>query len=134
MADFKDLKFKKEKRQFIDNLLKRDDVTGREANMRALLRIFQLQTTSEQLIEYTAEDNGVGFTAFDAEFMTSLAKQFISKKSISERQFTFVKKSMKKYAGQLLKIALEEIRPEDCNIENLIPDTPVESWVRPARN
>lgn len=133
MADFKDLKFKKDKRQFIDDLLKRDDATGREANMRALLRIFQLQTTSEQLTEYTCEDNGVGFTAFDAEFMTSLAKQFISKKSISERQFTFVKKSMKKYAGQLLKIALNEIDAKDCNIENLIPDTPVETWIRPTR-
>lgn len=134
MADFKDLKFKKEKRQFIDNLLKRDDVVGKEANLRGLLRIFQLQTTDEKRSEFTVEYNGIGFTGFDGNFLTSLAKQFISKKSISAKQYTFVKKSMKKYAGQLLKIALKEISPDDCNIENLIPESPVESWVQPARN
>jgi len=132
MADFKDLKFKKEKKQFIKDLLLRDDLIGREANFRALLRIFQLQTKSEQFTEYTIEWNGVGFSGTDAEFLTSLAKQFIKKHSLSHNQYRSLQKNMKKYAGQLLKIALEDIAPDDCNIENLIPNTPVETWVHRA--
>lgn len=134
MADFKDLKFKKEKKQFIDNLLKRVDLVGKEANLRGLLRIFQLQTADEKMSEFTVEYNSIGFTGFDANFMTSLAKQFISKKCLSEKQFISVQKNMKKYAGQLLKIALGEIDAADCNIDKMIPDTPVETWVSPARN
>ena len=128
MAKIDDFKFKKHKLKFIKDLLNRDDVIGIESNMRALLRIYQLQTASEKVIEYTADLNGVGFTGYDGEFMTSLAKQFINKKSVSSKQFRCIKKAMKKYSGQLLKIVLNEI---DCkDIENLIPDTPVKTWVR----
>lgn len=132
MAKIDDFKFKKDKLKFIKDLLNREDLIGTESNLRALLRIYQLQTASEKVIEHTTDYNGVGFTGIDGEFMTSLAKQFISKFSLSAKQYKYVKKAMKKYAGQLLKIALNEIDAE--NIENLIPNTPVVSWVRPARN
>ena len=128
MSKINDFKFKKDKLNFIKQLLDRNDLTGIEANMRALLRIYQLQTASEKVIEHTVEYNGVGFTGYDGEFMTSLAKQFISKESISSKQFRCVKKAMKKYSGQLLKIHLNEI---DCkDIENFVPDNPVKTWVR----
>jgi hypothetical protein len=128
MQKFEDLKFKKDKKQFIKDLLAKKDLVGVEANLRGLLRIFQLQTKSEQMAEYTTDWNGVGFTAFDAEFLTSLAKQFIKSKSLSKNQYKHVQKNMKKYSGQLLKIALKKIN--ECDIENLIPNTEVSTWVR----
>lgn len=130
MQKFEDLKFKKDKKQFIQDLLARQDLVGVEANLRGLLRIYQLQTVSEQMVEVTTDWNGVGFTGFDGEFLTSLSKQFIKSKSLSQKQYGFVQKNMKKYAGQLLKIAMKEIDSKDCNIENLIPNTKVATWVR----
>lgn len=130
MAKFEDLKFKKDKKKYIQDLLAKKDTVGIEANLRGLLRIFQLQTFAEQVVENTTDWNGVGFTGCDAEFLTSVAKQFIKNKSISENQFKFVQKTMKKYSGQLLKIALKEIDSKDCDIENLIPNTEVSTWVR----
>lgn len=128
MTKFSELKFKYEKKKFIQDLLARQDEVGVEAIFRGLLRIYQLQTISEQTAEYTSDDNGVGFTGFDGEFLTSLAKQFIKNGSLSIGQFTHLKKSMKKYAGQLLKIAMGEIT--DCDIDALIPQRPVSQWVR----
>ena len=128
MPKFSELKFKYEKKKFIIDLLERQDEIGIEANMRGLLRIYQLQTTSEQMIEHTAEDNGVGFTGFDGEFMTSLAKNFMKIGSLTPKQYGFVVKNMKKYAGQLLKVAMGKII--ECEIESLIPQRPVSQWIR----
>jgi len=127
MQKFEDIKFKKDKKKYIQDLLARKDAVGLEANLRGLLRIFQLQTFAEQVIENTTDWNGVGFAGMDAEFLTSVAKQFIKNKSISKPQYKFVQKAMKKYSGQLLKISLKEI---ECDIEKIIPQTQVSSWVR----
>ncbi len=128
MTKFNELKFKKDKLARIRELLAGTDEINIEANLRGLLRIYQLQTISEQTIEFTSDENGVGFTGFDGEFLTSLAKQFIESGSLSAKQFISLKKSMKKYAGQLLKIATGQIT--DCEIDALIPQRPVSQWVR----
>jgi len=65
MPKFSELKYKYQKLEFIRNLLKRDDAIGVEANIRALLRIYTLQTASEQMTESTSVWNGVGFTGCD---------------------------------------------------------------------
>jgi len=128
MAKFNELKFKKDKLQFIRELLNRDDLTGIEANIRALLRIYSLQTAAEQMTENTSEYNGVGFTGFDGEFLTAMAKKFIAYKHLTIKQYLAVKKNMGKYSGQLLKIALGEI--SNCEIENFIPQKNVKDWVQ----
>ena len=45
---------------------------------RALLKIFEAQTASEQATESTNHHNGVGFTGSDAPFLTSCAKRVCS--------------------------------------------------------
>ena len=45
---------------------------------KALVRIYrENQTAQEQAIEATTEDNGIGFTGADGNFLSSLARQQI---------------------------------------------------------
>jgi len=70
-----------------------------------LLKIFAAQTAEEQDSEMTSEHNGVGFTGADAEFLTSLAKQYEARGSLSPKQIGSLYKSMPKYAVQLERIS-----------------------------
>lgn len=71
---------------------------------RALVRIFQEnQTEAEKVKEETIEDNGVGFTGADAEFLSSLAIQFINKGFLSDKQMAHVFKKIPKYWSQIVE-------------------------------
>jgi len=74
--------------------------------LKALVRIFQEnQTAEEQQIETTKEDNGIGFTGTDGNFLSSLAKQYIARGSLSEKQMAFVFKKMPKYSKQVIQMS-----------------------------
>lgn len=89
----------------IRELLNRNNV----AVIKGLVRIYEFQTDDERTYDNTIEDNGVGFSGVDGEILTSIANQFLKWGSVSEKQFAIVKKKMVKYAGQLAKIANEQI-------------------------
>ena len=73
---------------------------------KALVRIYtENQTAQEQAIEATTEDNGIGFTGADGNFLSSLARQQIEKGFLSEKQMTFVFRAMPKYARQVIAFA-----------------------------
>jgi len=80
---------------------------------RGIVAIFMKQTEDEQRSEDTKYHNSVGFGATDAKILTSFAKQcqnWLNGKSkfdqpLSSNQSVIAKRLMKKYAGQLLKIA-----------------------------
>lgn len=74
---------------------------------RALIQIYNRQTAYEQRSEEAQVHNGVGFTAFDAEFLTSVAKGYLQYGQLTERQMPIVRKKMLKYWKQLLDIAAE---------------------------
>ena len=66
--------------------------------VKALVRIFQEnQTRDEQVRDTVVEDNGIGFTGADGELLSSLAKQYIAKGFLSEKQLAHVLKKMPKY-------------------------------------
>lgn len=92
----------------IKSLLESNNV----AVIKGLIRIYELQTSDEQSAEYTKYNNGVGFSGFDGDFMTSVAKWFLKMGWVSEGQFEHVKKKMMRYAGQLAKLANGEIAPD----------------------
>lgn len=76
--------------------------------LKALVRIFQEnQTEQEQIIEATKEDNGIGFTGTDGAFMSSLAKQYLQRGSLSDKQMAFVFKAMPKYHKQVIQMSNE---------------------------
>jgi hypothetical protein len=77
--------------------------------LKALVRIFQEnQTAEEQVIESTKEDNDIGFTGTDGNFLSSLAKQYIARGTLSEKQMVFVFKKMPKYHKQVIKMSNQD--------------------------
>ena len=81
----------------------------------ALLTIYAMQTADEQAMEATTESNGIGFGAYDAEILSSFAKQLIGKREkygatarLSDKQLVLLHKKIVRYARQYA-----EIREED---------------------
>lgn len=80
-------------------------VANDKAAVKALLVIYSRQTQSEQASMATREHNAVGFTATDAEILTSFAEQFKRKGFLSFKQMGLLKKRITKYWKQLLEEA-----------------------------
>ena len=74
---------------------------------KALLTIYAYQTNEEMESSATVEDNGVGFTGCDAEFLSSLALQLMKYNHLSEKQDKVLLKMMPKYASQLIKHSID---------------------------
>jgi hypothetical protein len=81
--------------------------------LRALIVIFEHQTSEEQSTESTRDANGVGFSGVDGQILTSFAKQVLRhqadknpkfKSPLSERQMAICRNKIKKYAGQIARI------------------------------
>lgn len=70
--------------------------------LRALLRIYQNQTADEQSSERTIERNGIGFSGPDAEILTSFARQYQRRGSLSERQMAVLVRRIPSYARQIV--------------------------------
>lgn len=73
--------------------------------VNSLLKMYTLQTEDEQNEGSTTEHNNVGFNAFDAKILTSIAKQCIENKYITLKQVNIVYDKIKKYSGQITRIA-----------------------------
>lgn len=76
--------------------------------LKALVKIYENQTEEEKNVENTITSNGVGFNGTDGTFLTSLAKQFIKKGSLSDKQMIYVFKKIVKYWNQILRISDKE--------------------------
>ena len=79
--------------------------TSHVAVERAILAIYARQDSDEQRCGTTHKANGRGFSQFDAEFMTSLAKELKQRGALSHRQITAARKGIKRYWRQLVEIA-----------------------------
>jgi hypothetical protein len=73
--------------------------------LRGLVKVYEMQTADEQEMEATTEHNGVGFTGVDGEILTSFAKQYIARGTLSPKQMALLYKKMPKYAKQLLTLS-----------------------------
>lgn len=79
-----------------------DNDKHRAALSRALLFLYSRQTADEQSSQTTNHDNGMGFSGFDAEFLSSVAQGVQRYGNMTPRQAMVVKKRLARYAGQLL--------------------------------
>lgn len=77
--------------------------------IKGLLTIYRYQTEDEKSMGATKHDNGVGFNGLDAPFMSSLAEWYKEKGSLTQKQMLHCRKTILKYAGQLARIANEEV-------------------------
>jgi hypothetical protein len=76
---------------------------NRDAMLWSLVRVYNWQTADEQSAEHTYYHNKIGFSGVDAEILTSYAKQYLKRKSLSPKQLELAHKKMPKYAAQLVK-------------------------------
>jgi hypothetical protein len=80
-----------------------------KANQAQLLEVLQViydrQTADEKQIERTHNRNSVGFSGFDAEILSSFARQAKSRGFLTEKQEPICRKKMRRYAAQLLDAA-----------------------------
>jgi hypothetical protein len=75
--------------------------------IQCLLKLYERQTTDEQLSEETKHVNNIGFSGADANILSSFAKQVLQWKSetnprypspLSPRQMEILRKKLQKYA------------------------------------
>ena len=95
------------KTQLVD-ILKAQLATRPQQAIKGLMRIYANQTESEQSSGIVISNNGIGFVHVDSEILTSFAKQFEERGSLSEKQLEILYKKMPKYAGQLINAAIAE--------------------------
>lgn len=95
--------------------LKQQLQTKIDRAIHGLMVLYDKQTMDEQVNKRTRHDNGVGFNAYDSEFLTSLAQQYKARGFLSYGQQKALMKTMPKYAAQLIDnaIALGKIRKEN---------------------
>ena len=79
--------------------------TNNKAVERAILAIYENQTTTEKRAEKTIEHNKIGFNGVDARFGTYYAKYLLSGKHLTGDHINKARKMVKKYTRQLLDIA-----------------------------
>lgn len=88
------------------SFVKKQLATNKLWAVKALVRIYQEnQTADEQAAKVTSHNNGIGFSGCDAEFLSSLAEQYLKRGSLSDKQMVFVFKKMPKYAAQVIKMS-----------------------------
>ena len=90
------------------SMLKTQLATRPQQAIKGLMRIYANQTESEQSSGIVISNNGIGFVHVDSEILTSFAKQFEERGSLSEKQLEILYKKMPKYAGQLINAAIAE--------------------------
>lgn len=95
------------KTQLVD-ILKAQLATRPQQAIKGLMRIYANQTESEQSSGEVIVNNGIGFVGVDSEILTSFAKQYERKGSLSEKQMAILYKKMPKYADQLINAAITE--------------------------
>jgi len=79
--------------------------TDAQALYRAIILIYNQQTKAEKVYQSTITVNGVGFTAFDSEFLSSIARQLLAGKTLTVNQVAIARNKMLKYACQLLALS-----------------------------
>ncbi len=79
--------------------------------VRGLIAIFRKQTETEKASEQTHLHNAVGFNSSDAMILTSYSKQWLSKSWLSDKQLVIIRRKLRKYSTQLVRIARQSAKP-----------------------
>lgn len=76
---------------------------------RAILAIYHRQTEDEKSDSDTRYQNGIGFNSADASLLSYYARYIQNKGSLTGHHKEKARKRIKKYSGQLAKIANGEL-------------------------
>ena len=90
-------------------LLKTNDV----ALKRAIVLIYELQTDEEKNLGIAKEENNVGFSKIDAEFLSKIAKKIKNNLPLDDAEIIISRNKMQKYWKQLMHISLKNIEEKE---------------------
>ena len=86
---------------------------------KAMVRIYtENQTSAEKAVQQTRENNGIGFNGTDGMILSSFSEQYKSRGSLSPKQMAIVKKSMPKYAKQVISLS-DKVKLENSYMASL---------------
>lgn len=97
------------------------------AVQRAIVAIFKRQTGDEKVGGYTRHTNHVGFSKFDAEFLTSLAQQIEAGRALSAKQLAVGRNKIKRYHRQLVEIANANPKAQQAREVDIPPAAGIEA-------
>jgi len=89
--------------EFTKEIIKEKLSTDNRWVEKAIIVIYNRQTSTEQNNKFTSEKNGVGFTGYDANYFTYLANYLLKNKNnhLTGKHLDKAKKSMPKYWKQI---------------------------------
>lgn len=93
----------------------REQITTKpKQTVKALLRLYELQTSDEKEIKDTKWRNNVGFKPQDAKKLSEFAEFHIHNGFLTEKQINFLQNNPRfgigKYAAQLVRLAIAECK------------------------
>ena len=83
--------------EYIKNQL----ATNQAWAVKALVKVYTLQTMDEQITGQTSNLNGVGFSGVDSKILSSFAEQVNNGRNLSDKQMAIVFKKMPRYHKQI---------------------------------
>ena len=83
--------------EYIKNQL----ATNQAWAIKALVKVYTLQTLDEQATGQTSNLNGVGFSGIDSQILSSFAEQVNKGRNLSAKQMAIVFKKMPRYHKQV---------------------------------
>lgn len=84
----------------------------------ALIALYQNQTVDEQGKHCSVYPNSVGFNALDAGILTSIAKYYLNKKTLTTKQIQLVRLKLGKYAKQLSIIDFNPVETRVADVKS----------------
>jgi hypothetical protein len=100
-------------------MVKERIATDQRAAAKAAVRIYNAQTAEEKVVGTAKTYNGVGFSKFDAGFMTEIAKAYIQYGDLYPASYKTCMTIMPKYSGQIWDQMVAECKPQFQNDEAL---------------
>jgi len=85
----------------VKDYIKNQLATNQAWAIRALVKVYTLQTLDEQCTGQTANLNGVGFSGIDSKILSSFAEQVNKGRTLSVKQMAIVFKKMPRYHKQV---------------------------------
>ena len=105
---FEDLRYCSSLTRFQENC-RRELGTNPDFTLKALEKIWNKQTQTEKMLNETIEKNGVGFDAFSAKKLSSIAKKIELGNKPDEIEMMKIGRELKKYLEQLFLIVHNRI-------------------------
>lgn len=99
----------KEWEVYLKNLVKTNDY----ALCKAIVLIYENQTTEEKLKDESVEENQIGFTKWDAKEMSEIARKIKAKEPLSKGEVAKSRNKMQKYWKQLMIISKQQMKEKE---------------------